>query len=402
MKILINKNIGTVLTVTLFFMVVSFGPKTSVVRFAVKNNLPLARKSETVSVPVEKLVNLVKSFGAENIFIKDAVSGKVLASQVVDNDVDGKPDEILFQVDIKAKEVRKFLAEGLKDGASKQPKSKVATYSRFVPERIDDYAWENDRVAFRTYGPTAQKLTEAGRTDGTLTSGMDCWLKCVNYSIIDSWYKKNAAQAGYYHIDHGEGYDPYHVGDSRGCGGIGVWDNGKLYASKNYVTYKTVAVGPIRTIFELTYAPWDANGKIIIEKKRISLDLGSNLSRYEVELKSSQPLPNIVAGITLHEKNGEVKTNAAEGWVRYYEPMDSSKLATAIVISPSQLIDMKDYRVEQKEQSHLFVFAKPQEKVVFYAGFEWEKSGQFKTVKDWDAYLSAFSKRIASPLVVTY
>ena len=36
-------------------------------------------------------------------------------------------------------------------------------FSRIVPERIDDYTWENDKVAFRTYGPAAQSLVEGGK-----------------------------------------------------------------------------------------------------------------------------------------------------------------------------------------------------------------------------------------------
>src|SRR5205085_8225450 len=99
-----------------------------------------------------------------------------------------------------------------------------STYSRFVPERIDDYAWENDRVAFRTYGPVTQRIVEEGKPGGTLSSGLDCWLKRVPYPVIDKWYKKSI-EGGSYHKDEGEGYDPYHVGLSRGCGGIGVWKN---------------------------------------------------------------------------------------------------------------------------------------------------------------------------------
>ena len=32
-----------------------------------------------------------------------------------------------------------------------------ATYARFVPEREDDFAWENDLVAFRAYGPAMRR-----------------------------------------------------------------------------------------------------------------------------------------------------------------------------------------------------------------------------------------------------
>jgi hypothetical protein len=277
----------------------------------------------------------------------------------------------------------------------------VTTYSRFVPERTDDYTWENDRVAFRTYGPVAQQLVEQGKPGGTLTSGIDAWLKKVDYSVIDSWYKKNQDSAGYYHIDHGEGYDPYHVGASRGLGGLGVWDQDSLYVSRNFTGYKKLAEGPIRTIFELTYAPWQANGRTVTEKKRISLDLGSNLSRHEVSLEGDKPLSNVTLGITLHDKKGAVKANKAQGWFRYWEPMDDAWLGTGLVIASTQVQDYKDHRVSTPDQSHLLVMARPGTgPLVYYAGFGWTKSGQFKTVAEWDQYLEAFASSVAHPVQV--
>ncbi|WP_205702909.1 DUF4861 domain-containing protein [Botryobacter ruber] len=373
------------------------------VSFTVKNNLDLDRTAETVSVPANKVSKLLQEYGAENLLIKDDATDSLLVTQAIDNDQDGTIDVILFQASLKANEEKKFTIEGAKDGAARQPKSKLTTYSRFVPERTDDYTWENDRVAFRTYGPVAQQLVEEGKEGGTLTSGMDAWLKRVDYPIINNWYKKNEPEPGYYHIDHGEGYDPYHVGASRGIGGIGVLEGDTLYVSRNFTGYKTIAEGPIRTMFELTYAPWQVNGRTIQEKKRISLDLGSNLTRFESQLQSDQPVPNYTIGITLHDKKGEVKGNPEQGWFRYWEPMDDSFLGTGVVLVPSAVQSFKDHRVDTKDQSHLYVITKPaNDKLVYYAGFGWEKSGQFTTKEAWDQYLASFAKRVASPLEVRF
>ncbi|MGV3538630.1 MAG: DUF4861 family protein, partial [Rufibacter sp.] len=290
---------------------------------------------------------------------------------------------------------------GASSGNTAQPESQVKTYSRFVPERTDDYTWENNRVAFRTYGPVAQQMVEQGTPGGTLTSGMDAWFKRVNYSIIDSWYKMNLEKPGYYHTDRGEGYDPYHVGPSRGIGGIGIWDQDSLFVSKNFISYRKIAEGPIRTIFELTYAPWNANGRTVTEKKTISLDLGSNLSRFEVNVSSDKPLPNITVGITLHDKKGQVKADQSAGWFRYWEPIDDSYLGTGIVIQPAVVQAFKDHRVATKDMSHLYVMASPRDgRLTYYAGFGWTKSGQFRNAQEWDQYLNDFAKRLASPLEV--
>ena len=47
----------------------------------------------------------------------------------------------------------------------------VKTFARYVPERMDDFAWESDRIAHRIYG---QGLIKG---EGTITSGIDVWIK---------------------------------------------------------------------------------------------------------------------------------------------------------------------------------------------------------------------------------
>ena len=381
-------------------------PAVATYTVTVKNRLALARRAETISVPAADISALLRQFGAANVLVTSAQTGKVLVSQPIDNDGNGTIDALLFQTDIAAGGTQKFTLAGLKNGAARQPQSPVTTFSRLVPERTDDYTWENDRVAFRTYGPEAERLVVARQPGGTLTSGMDCWLKRVPYPIIDKWYAANVKEVGYYHIDHGEGYDPYHVGDSRGFAGIGVWDKDSLYVSRNFVSYKTLAKGPIRTLFELTYAPWQANGRTITEKKVISLDLGSNLTRFEEHISADKPLPNVAIGTTLHAEpkgvRGEVKGEPAQGWFRYWEPIDDAYLGTGIVLAPGQVQRWLDHRTKAKEQSHLLVLATPQaNRLVYYAGFGWTKSEQVKTVADWDAYLADYARRVASPLVVT-
>jgi hypothetical protein len=382
----------------LLFVVLLFSDpaiKKSEKQIVIKNTLDLNRTQETVSIARTKLEPAI-SFDKE-ISVTDE-AGNNYVTQAIDRDADGKADELLFQVDIAAKATKRFI---VKNGIALKPSPERTTYSRFVPERIDDFAWENDRVAFRTYGPTAQKITEDKKPGGTLSSGMDCWLKRVEYPVIDKWYKQNT-EGKSYHQDHGEGYDPYHVGASRGTGGIGVWQNDSLYVSKNFVSYKIIANGPIRTVFELTYAPWAANGITVNEKKTISLDLGSQLSKYEVDLKATASLPNCTAGITLHDKKGKVYTNDNEGWCSYWEPMDDSELGTGIVVAKAHRKSFQDYRTSKKDLSQLYAIMSPKnDRVVYYAGFGWKKAGRFNSAEEWNQYLSNFSKTLASPLEVT-
>ncbi|GEL11112.1 protein of unknown function [Flavobacterium glycines] len=368
--------------------------KLKAINVEVKNNLDFNRK-EIVSIPIGKLSGLLKNISEKNIRVKFLGANEYLRTQWIDYNNDGKGDELLFEAEIKANSVAKYV---IVTDIVKEPESKIRTYSRFVPERIDDYAWENNKVAFRAYGPVAQQLVEEGKEGGTLSSGIDLWLKKVDYSIIDSWYQKNVANPGYYHIEHGEGYDPYHVGASRGTGGTGLWEKDSLQVSKNYVSYKTIATGPLRTVFELTYAPWSSYG--VYETKRISLDLNSNFSKFEVSYQADKEIPNYTVGITLHDKKGEVNINKPKGWFRHWEPIDSAFVGEGIVLSPKLIDTAFVHDSKTADQSNLLILTNPEDKITYYAGFAWTGSKQIRDVMDWDEMLDKQAKIIANPLEV--
>lgn len=366
-------------------------------KISVKNNLDFSRK-EILSVSGKQLSDLLKGNKANDLRIKKEGTTEYVVLQWVDFNQDGVADELLFQAEVAAKAKANY--QVVFDGNIPLAESRIATYSRFVPERTDDYAWENDKVAFRTYGRDAQKRVEEKRPDGTLTSGIDLWLKRTDQSIINKWYGENLKKPGYYHIDHGEGYDPYHVGASRGTGGIGVWEDNKLAVSKNFVSYKTIAVGPLRTVFELSYAPWSSYE--VKEIKRISLDLGSNFSKIEISYEANQSLPNITTGITLHENKGEAKINKKAGWFRHGETIDGLFLGEGIVMNPKLVSEAFANVSITKDQSNLLVVTHPKEnKLSYYAGFAWQKSGQVTNVADWDTLLQKQAKMLANPLKVT-
>ena len=364
-------------------------------QIVVKNTLNSDRSSETVSLDLNSLGFDVETVDLSALGVLDIETQKPQVVQVVDSDSDGTLDMLLFQPEVKALSEKTF---EIIQNDSTSTMVEERCYSRFVPERTDDYAWENNRVAFRTYGPTAQKMVEDGVKGGTLSSGIDAWLKRVDYPIINKWYKKELETDGSYHKDTGEGLDNFHVGPSRGVGGTAVKVDTNYYTSRNYASWKTLYNGPIRTSFILTYATWDAAGNQISEEKHISLDYGSNLSRFEIKVKGTDTLS---AGLTLHEKNGEVGINEEESWISYWEPHEDSELGTGIVVPKGTMIGHEHYVTNRNDESNLFAHLKVEnQKVVYYAGFSWKKSGQFQTKKAWDDYLSDFAEKLNSPLEV--
>ena len=358
----------------------------------VKNNLDTERTSETIELSKDFL----KVEDLLTIGIRDLETHSLQFTKVVYNDGYCIMDELLFQPKLAAKSEKKYSI--VKITEAERPKAEAYCYSRFVPERTDDYAWENDKVAFRTYGPIAQKMFEDNIKGGTLSSGIDAWLKRVDYSIINKWYKKYTEKTGTYHEDTGEGLDNFHVGKSRGVGGIAYKSDTTYYVSKNFKNWKTITTGPIRTSFILDYGSWDAGGKMVKESKKISLDLGNNLSKIEISLTG---IDEVSAGLTLHNKKGEVSGSNKNNWVSYWEPLDDSEIGTGIVATPDYFSSYETYDSEIKDWSNAFLNLKVKDqKVVYYAGFGWKKSKQFSSKEEWENYLNHFSKRINNPLTV--
>ena len=276
----------------------------------VKNPLAAPRSSATIAIRLAEIRKLAPALDPAKTVVVDA-AGQTLASQLVDMDGDESFDELVLQTDFGANEAKTFTVQA----GSRRPfaRADFKVYGRFVRERHDDFAWENDRVAHRMYGADLESWAKEPLT----SSGVDVWAKRTSKLVVNDWYMVDD-----YHHDNGDGGDFYSVGKSRGCGGVGIWQNGKLHVSRNFVTSRVLANGPIRLVFELGYAPWDAGGVRVAETKRVILDAGQGFDRFESIFKvdGQDRALEVAVGIANH-KGGAAQANAKGGWLRSWEPL---------------------------------------------------------------------------------
>jgi hypothetical protein len=264
-----------------------------------------------------------------------------------------------------------------------QDKTVVMAYGRFVPEREDDFTWENDRVAFRIYGPASSGKGQV--------SGVDAWLKKVQYSIIDSWYAGHLEGISY-HEDHGEGYDPYHVGDSRGVGGTAIWIDGVPWPAGKFDSYKLLQSGDDVVEFRVEYA-WETPLGQVAESKTISLALNEQL--YHVKSKftlDGEPavLP-VAIGLTTHDGKAEVFSNPEAGRISTWEIIDGMGLGTGALIAPERISQILHVPSEEKDASHIWLVTTTGEdgSLSFRAGFAWEAAKYITTADAWNKDLDA-------------
>jgi rhamnogalacturonyl hydrolase YesR len=260
-----------------------------------------------------------------------------------------------------------------------------ATFCRYVPERADDFAWENDLTAFRAYGPAIKKQGSEGED-----SGIDCWLKRVSYPVINKWYAGDP-QGISYHQDHGEGYDAYSVGSSRGCGGLAIWKNGQMLLSGPYKTWKIIETTPQKSIFELSY-DYNVDGEAIHEVKRVTIELGQRLFNVQSTFtRDNKPVAlDIAIGITTHDGKAAPTLAPKAGWMACWEKIDGYGLGTGVVIAPEKVVEMREIKSQKKYESHAVLITKTDKagQVNYRAGYGWEKAGTIKTLQDWQNYLA--------------
>ena len=103
-----------------------------------------------------------------------------------------------------------ILAAAVLAMAACAPKQEQKAMARFVPERADDFVFENNLIAGRFYG----KALEGNPT----SPGVDIWVKLPGKLVADEWYAGAMQDPEYYHHNHG-GKDCYKVAVSLGGGG---------------------------------------------------------------------------------------------------------------------------------------------------------------------------------------
>jgi len=264
-----------------------------------------------------------------------------------------------------------------------EPEPAVVAYGRFVPEREDDFTWENDKVAFRVYGPSSGGKGQV--------SGVDAWLKKVPYSIIDKWYAGFLAGKSY-HEDHGEGYDPYHVGDSRGVGGTAIWVDGVAWPAGKYMSYEVLQSGGEVVEFKLQYE-WETPLGMVAESKTISLALGEQLyqvnSVFTLDGKPAS-LP-VAIGLTTHDEKAQVFSNPETGRISAWEAIDEMGVGTGVLMAPDLTGMILHTPSEDKDASHIWLVTSSNEngELGFMAGFAWEVAQEITTVEAWNEYLDS-------------
>lgn len=345
------------------------------------NDLPFDRTMETVEIPISEITELLGEPDSAGLVVTDAKGNEIPSQLLFEGHTD--PQSLIFQADVSADASAVYY---ISRGTSSVYETK--TYGRFVPERYDDYTWENDRIAFRIYGPA---LIEK---DGP-SNGLDVWIKRTDKMVIDRWYTDYLAGKNTYHDDNGEGCDCYKVGRTLGAGAMAPFVDDTLWLAINFETWETLDNGPVRTSFRLTYPPFLVRDAMVTETRTISLDAGSQLSRITETYTGIENEFTVAAGIVKREEGSSLlfppeknsiayRLDGGEGGITYVGTVLTTP-ATAVMENNDHLLIVTRYN--------------PGNPLTYYTGAGWSKWG-FESDAAWTLYIDRFAQRVSSPLKV--
>lgn len=259
-------------------------------------------------------------------------------------------------------------------------KSDPRVMARAVPERADDFVFENNLIAGRFYGEALE---------GNPTSpGLDIWVKLPGALVADDWYSHAVSDPDYYHHDHG-GKDCYKVAVSLGGGASVPFVDGRMcFPTTNYRSSSVLESTPERVVFTLGYPEWEAAPGLSVSLVKV-LTLCADSHFIEVEdtytFTGADSL-TVAAGFKLHgAQQTVVERFDAPGRLAIWEHAsdqsiepEDGMLGVAVVMDDA-LCGIFD---EVLDHALLLKKVASGEPVRYKAGSCWSK-GDIRTAEDW-------------------
>ncbi len=402
----------------LLALLAACGPKQSTdFTVTVTNDLSFDR-AEMVEVPISEVAKKVQLIDEEQYIVLDAEGNQVTYQITYD-------DNLLFPVNVKAGDKAVYTV-----AVGEPIEADPLVYGRHYPERVDDIAWENDRTAYRAYGPALQ-------AKGERAFGYDAWVKRVPGLVVEQRYanelnpdtqaeiarlrkerKYDEANELYhsvsYHVDHGNGLDCYKVGPTLGCGTAALMQGDAILYPYCWKEYEILENGPLRFTVKLTYNPLVVGKDTVIETRTISLAQGSQLNKTVVSYAGLTKAAPVATGLVIHPENPTAYVlEGDKGYIAYADLTDNVNNGNGIIyvgaVMPEKVTEAKAQMFADKEakergaSGHVLAISnyKPETEYTYYWGSGWSKYG-FDSMEAWTTYLDRYAQSVRKPLKVEF
>lgn len=369
------------------------------------------QRQELVEVDLATVRSLLALTADETFIVKNAVGQQVMTQQTRDG-------KLLLDVAVRPQGKAVFTVT---PGTPQTFENVVC--GRQYPERVDDIAWENDRTAYRIYGPALQ-------ASGERAFGVDVWVKNTPSLEVEKRYtvelsnhgaieqlkaegKSDEAlaleQATTYHYDHGYGLDCYKVGPTLGGGAPALVVDGELLLPYCYKDYDILDNGPLRFAVHVSYNAVEAGqDKNVVEHRIISLDKGSNFNKVVVWYEGLTQPTDVAAGVVLHQED-LTSISLGESSVLYADPTDNPQgqnfqiyVGALFPDGVNETKQMMNAEPVNGNAGHAVGIAtlQPGQRFTYYFGSAWSKN-DVRTFDEWKLRAAWTLDAIKQPLTVT-
>lgn len=400
---------SAILSLILMLPMTSWAGKTVTITVTNDEN---EQRQELVEIDLKTIVDKL-ALGEDDAFVVRNAFGQQVDYQVT---YDGK---LLIDVSVRPCGKAQFTVS---KGVPKPMKTWVK--GKMYPTRKDDIAWENDRGAYRVYGPALQRT-------GEKSFGTDVWTKNTPEIVVedryttdydgnilkniyhkkgqgDKWRDEDLHTS--FHLDHGNGLDCYSVGSTLGCGTPALMDGNTLIYPYCYKEYEILDNGPLRFTVALTYHPAKVKkDENVVEHRIMSLDKGSNFNKITVWYEGLTKPCDFASGVVIHSEDKE-SVVLGSNYVHYADPTDNPAkhnfqvYVAALFPYGDVKTKMLKYDTPNKGiEGHALGILKKLEnnqKYTYYAGSAWSKA-DVRTQREWQVRIDSFLNAIAMPLEVT-
>ena len=404
------KTTKSIYSLALGLLLAPFSANADNVTVTVSNSDDVQRQ-ELVEVPVGDVYAKLGIKQGESFIVKNSL-GQQVAYQV---SYDGK---LLIDASVRPRGTADFT---IMPGTPKPMKTFVT--GRQYPERVDDIAWENDRAAYRCYGPALQRT-------GERSFGNDVWVKNTPSLVVEQRYYTEDVNKGRvaelkktdkaasdslnmltsYHFDQGNGLDCYKVGPTLGCGTPALMDGDNIVFPYCYKEYELLDNGPLRFTVRLVYNPSTYktdNG--VVENRLLSLDKCSNFNKMTVWYDGLTVPADLGLGVVLHSEDVDNVVLGSD-YVQYADPTDNPASQNfqiyVAALFPNGVATTKKLMYEKPENGNaghalgIVKDYKSGQKYTYYFGSAWSKY-DCRSQKEWQDRVDSYLQNLKAPLSVS-
>jgi hypothetical protein len=183
-----------------------------------------------------------------------------------------------------------------------------------------------------------------------------------------------------YHEDHGEGLDFYEAGPSRGCGGLAVFKEEKIYTSAPYYRHRILKNNGEELEFELLFKPFKVKDKMYTERKKIRMKMGTQF--FEVTSVIEGDPGELMVGVGLTAFGDiDLRRMDKEASLLLWDRMNANPyaLGSAVVADKSRFAGFKRFGSDE----YILMKVPVGKPFTYRVGAAWEGANEIKTADEW-------------------